>query len=217
MTNRRDFLAGFKGGASLDAINDQVCAAPVSDAKGSVPDVLVETHEGKIVRLYTDLIQNRVVTVNFTSLAQEASVPISSRLAETAALLGDRLGREVWMISISSDPHNDTAERLAAFHKKVGGYRGWTFVRASEPSAAAVAHRFYRCGRDVVLGGKIDIVQYGNAKVGLWGAFPWDIKPHDAANRITWVMPRVVPAGELRRAGPRRLAAAGDPSNNRNA
>ncbi len=190
-------------------------AASTSENRGAVPDVTVMTHEGKSMKLYSDLIQDRVVTINFMSIAHESQFPVSRRLSEVAGLLGDRLGRDAFMISITTDPDNDTVEALAAFHRQMGGHAGWTFARVPKQAAALVAQRFYRHGRDVAAGGRIDIIQYGNAKAGLWGAFPWDIQPRDAAERVTWVMPQAVPQGEPRRAGPRRLADAGQSWNNR--
>lgn len=188
-----------------------------SETKGAVPDVAVLTHDGRAVHLYSDLIADRVVTINFMSIARESELPISTRLAEVASLLGARLGREIHMISITTDPANDTIDRLAAFHRQMGGHAGWTFVQPRVEGAQLVAQRFYRHGRDLSAGGKTDVVQYGNAKVGLWGAFPWDIRAHDAADRLSWITPRPVASGEARRAGPRRLNESGPSWNNRKA
>lgn len=214
MTNRRKILTGA---LSVDA-SDHKAMNPIhatSENRGAVPDVGVITHTGKPAKLYSDLIDGRVVTINFMSIKREAAFPVSARLAEMAALLGDRLGRDVHMISITTDSDHDTVERLSAFHREMGGHAGWTFVHTPLHSAQMVAHRFYRHGRDVALNGRLDIIQYGNAKAGLWGAFPWDIKPHDAADRVSWVMPRAVHTGEHRRAGPRPLDGPGQRWNNR--
>ncbi|SRR5258708_4533758 len=189
--------------------------AASSESRGIVPDVAVVTHEGKVVRLYSDLIHDRVVTLNFMSIARESELPISRHLSEMAKVLGDKLGRDAHMISITTDPEQDTVERLAAFHRQMGAHAGWTFVRAKTEGADLVAQRFYRHGRDLAVGGRNDIVQYGNAKVGLWAAYPWDIKPHDAADRLSWVMPRPLAKGSARRAGPRQLTEAGQSWNNR--
>jgi hypothetical protein len=187
----------------------------LATAPGQIPDVLVTTHDGKVTRFLSELISDKVVMINFMSIDREEKFPISDKMSRIASELGSKLGREVHMVSITSDPDRDTPERLAAFHKKMGGHKGWTFVTTPNKSAETLAHRFYRHGRDVTLGGRTDIVQYGNAKVGLWGAFPWDINVRDAAERITWVMPREVPQGEMRRAGPRPLADRGPRWNNR--
>ena len=198
-----------------DGMANMPAGAMLADNVSAIPDVMVMTHEGRVAKFYSELISDQIVMINFMSIRNEAKLPISRKMAEIAGLLGDRLGRDVQIISITSDPDNDTPERLAAFHKELGGHAGWTFVTTPPESAAALAHRFYRHGRNVVLGGRTDIVQYGNAKVGLWGTFPWDVHAGDAAERVTWVMPREVASGEMRRAGPRPIGSEGQRWNNR--
>lgn len=214
MTDRRTILSGGAPGQGGDMAN-MAAVEMLADNISAIPDVMVMTHEGQVAKFYSELISEQVVMINFMSIRNEAKFPISRKMAEIAGKLGDRLGRDVQIFSITSDPTNDTPEKLAAFHKELGGYAGWTFVTTPEESAAALAHRFYRHGRNVVLGGRTDIVQYGNAKVGLWGTFPWDVHTDDAAERVTWVMPREVPTGEMRRAGPRPIGAEGQRWNNR--
>lgn len=192
-----------------------MAGAMQANNNSAIPDVMVVTHEGRMAKFYSELISDQVVMINFMSIKNESVLPISKKMAAIAKELGSRLGREVQMISISSDPEADTPEKLAEFHRQLGGYEGWTFVTTPRDSAQALAQRFYRHGRDVSLAGRTDIVQYGNAKVGLWGTFPWDVNVQDAATRITWVMPREVAHGEMRRAGPRPIGTEGQRWNNR--
>lgn len=217
MTERRQLLKKTLGKGSTTGATAAMThhADAMANTPGSIPDVLVATHDGRVTRLYSELIRNQVVMINFMSIGREEKFPISRKMAAIAAELGDKLGRDVHLVSITSDPDRDTPERLAAFHKEMGGHSGWTFVTTPNQSAEELAMRFYRHGRDVTLGGRTDIVQYGNAKVGLWGAFPWDIQVRDAAERITWVMPRAVAQGEIRKAGPRGLSDTGARWNNR--
>lgn len=190
-------------------------AAMQANNNSAIPDVMVVTHEGRMARFYSELISDQVVMINFMSIKNEAKLPISQKMAAIARQLGPRLGRDVQIISISTDPDADTPERLAAYHQDLGGHAGWTFVTTPAESADALAQRFYRHGRNVALGGRTDIVQYGNAKVGLWGTFPWDVQTEDAATRITWVMPGEAASGEPRRAGPRPIGGEGQRWNNR--
>lgn len=199
--------AKAKGGMSAAAMS--------ANNSSSIPDVMVMTHDGRMAKFYSELISDQVVLINFMSIKNEAKLPISQKMAAIAKLLGPKLGREVQIISVSADPDADTPEKLADFHQKLGGFAGWTFVTAPPEAAQALAQRFYRHGRDLALGGRTDIVQYGNAKVGLWGTFPWDVHAEDAAQRVTWVMPREVAEGGPRRAGPRPIGADGQRWNNR--
>jgi protein SCO1 len=47
--------------------------------------------------------------------------------------LGDRLGKEVFMYSITLDPKNDTPEVLKAYAERFGVKSGWTFLTAKDP------------------------------------------------------------------------------------
>lgn len=197
------------------AVAGMTAAAMQANNNSAIPDVMVVTHEGRMARFYSELISDQVVMINFMSIKHEAKLPISEKMVAIAAELGPKLGREVQIISITTDPDADTPEKLAAFHQQMGGHAGWTFVTTPTDSAEMLAQRFYRHGRNVALSGRTDIVQYGNAKVGLWGTFPWDVQAADAASRVTWVMPGQTVSGEPRRAGPRPIGADGQRWNNR--
>jgi protein SCO1/2 len=47
--------------------------------------------------------------------------------------LGDKVGRNVRLISISVDPATDTPERLKAWGAKFHAGDGWTFVTGNKP------------------------------------------------------------------------------------
>jgi cytochrome oxidase Cu insertion factor (SCO1/SenC/PrrC family) len=183
--------------------------------QSQMPEALVETHEGDVLRLYDDLIKGKVVTINFMSIANEATFPISAKLAEVARLLGKRLDQDVRMISITHDPKNDTPERLREFAKQIGAPSGWHFVRATGDGTAKFLSRLYHHGPRKNINITIDMVHYGNAAVGLWASFPSDIQPIDASMRIASVMSRKPISGPITLAGPRRLGADGPSFTNR--
>ncbi len=227
MNERRKFLAGLSLAAGLAPALASAAAPEHSEGhhgvlndrklfgRSQMPEATVETHDGRKVRLYADLVRGKVVIVNFMTIANEERFPISAKIAEVAKLLGDRLEAEVRIISITGDPEKDTQERLREFATKIGARAGWTFVRATLEDNAALAARFYRHGRDTTRLGTTDIVHYGNDAVGLWAAFPAGVAAEDAASRVKSVMSGKAASGELVQAGPRRLGDAGPSFNNR--
>ncbi len=77
------------------------------------PNVPLVTHEGKSVRFFDDLIKDKVVLINFVYTSCEDSCPLeTARLAVVQRILGDRVGRDVFMYSITVDPETDTPEVL---------------------------------------------------------------------------------------------------------
>lgn len=185
-----------------------------------IPDVPGTAHTGRKLQFYRDLIMDKAALINFMSIAGEASYPVTERMAEIARRLGDKLGRDVFMISVTRDPISDTPEKLAAFAARVGRFEGWTFVNLAPEGTNALAHRIYHPQGHVGAPGSrkhrsADVVFYGNGGVGLWSTFPVDIHPDDAVRRVGWIMAGQPSDGTLRRGGPRRLGSNGLTSDNR--
>ena len=70
------------------------------------PNVPLTNHEGKQVRFFDDLIKDKVVVINFIYTTCPDSCPLeTARLVEVQRILGDRVGRDVFMYSITIDPY----------------------------------------------------------------------------------------------------------------
>ncbi len=87
--------------------------------KNYFPNVPLVTHEGKKVRFFDDLIKDKVVMINFIYTSCPDTCPLeTARLAQVEKILGDRVGRDVFMYSISIDPERDTPEVLKAYAQR---------------------------------------------------------------------------------------------------
>ena len=97
------------------------------------PNVELITHEGETVRFFDDLIKDKVVMINFIYTSCPDSCPLeTARLAEVANILGDRIGDDVFIYSITIDPDTDTPEVLAQYRKRYQARVGWTFLTGAE-------------------------------------------------------------------------------------
>jgi cytochrome oxidase Cu insertion factor (SCO1/SenC/PrrC family) len=236
MTDRRDILkiipAAALGLTSFGFAADERSQSQTEDLfplqgksfdpkkQRRIPDAAGMTHAGVSVNFYEDLIKEKVVLINFFSISGEDSYPVTARLATIAKLLGDKLGRDIYMISVTRDPFNDTPERLAAFASRFGNPNGWTFVNLAAQGTAAMSGRIYHTPQNQLAPTTLknpaaDIVFYGNGVVGLWSTFPVDIEAEDAVRRTGWVMSAKAPDNTLHRAGPRRETQPGLKSDNR--
>jgi len=182
------------------------CGAPV----GTFPNVLVCSHENRRALFYRDLVQGKTVMINFMSIAGEAANPVTASLAEVQKEIGDRLGRDAFMYSITVDPEHDTPRALRDFAARHGARPGWLFL-TGEPAAIGVLHRslFFHPGHhgaapleDCSLG----MVRYGNDAVGLWGSAPARSNAAWLAARLSWVTAGRQVEGPPRRRGPAPLA-----------
>jgi len=112
-------------------------AAPAQEesVKLTIPDVALVDQDGKPVRFYSDLVQGKVVLMNFIfTSCTTICPPMGATFAKVQKLLGERAGRDVHLISVSVDPGTDTPQRLTAWRQKLGGGPGWTLVTGDKES-----------------------------------------------------------------------------------
>jgi hypothetical protein len=83
-----------------------------------LPNVVVQTHEGRRALFYNDLLRGKTVLVHCMSIADETRRPALDSLRAAHHLLGERMGRDVFMYSLTVDPEHDTPGALAAFAER---------------------------------------------------------------------------------------------------
>ena len=97
--------------------------------KMMIPDVAVLDQDGKELHFYTDLIKGKTVAINFIfTNCTTICPPLAATFARLQKEMGDKVGKDVHLISISVDPLTDTPERLKAWGAKFKAGPGWTFV-----------------------------------------------------------------------------------------
>src|SRR5258706_12629219 len=95
----------------------------------NLPNVVLTTHEGEQVRFYDDLVKGRFVTINMMYTTCKATCPLTTaNLVRVQKLLGDRVGRDLFMYSITLDPEQDTPKVLNEYAKTFGVGPGWKFL-----------------------------------------------------------------------------------------
>jgi protein SCO1/2 len=203
MTDRRRALAllgltaaGAMGAAALPAAQAPAPrpAAPMVSRRDRMrrhfPNVPLQTHDGRSVRFYDDLVKGRKVIINFTYTHCTNTCPTTSaNLAKVQALLGDRVGKDIFLISLSLDPARDTPEVLKQHAAQVQAGPGWTFAtgRAEDIDRIRRALGLYDSPdfRD-----HMGLLTFGNEPEGKWGATPSLDKP---SNILYAVLRRVDP------------------------
>lgn len=77
------------------------------------PNVTLVTQDGKSVRFFDDLLKDKVVVIYFMYTSCEDTCPLeTAQLVRVQRILGDRVGKDVFMYSITIDPKHDTPEVL---------------------------------------------------------------------------------------------------------
>lgn len=223
MKNRREALIGLAAGvtaASLPVASRQAqageetacdcCSSAKRTQDGKIfPNVPVVTHDNERAVFYNDLIRHRTVLLNFMSIVGDRTYPVTENLVKVQQLLGERLGRDFFMYSVTVDPENDTPAALKKFAAQYGVGAGWKFL-TGDPKALGLIHNSFfihsaghhqhqQHGPDCSMG----IARYGNDAVGTWGSVASKSSPQWIAERLLWVQRRKVPAGRPKRKGPR--------------
>lgn len=97
-----------------------------------VPDVEVQTQNGETRRFYRDLVQGRVVAMNFVFTSCTTVCPtMGATFARVQKLLAEK-GSDVSLISVSIDPATDTPQRLSTWSQRLGARPGWTLVTGNK-------------------------------------------------------------------------------------
>ena len=92
-------------------------------------DTVLVNQDGQEMRFYSDLLRGKVVVINTIFTTCTGICPVMSKtFARVQDHLGDRLEKEVRLISISVDPETDTPQRLKEFGKNFGARPGWYFL-----------------------------------------------------------------------------------------
>ncbi len=132
-----------------------------------VPEVAVVDQDGRAVNFYRDLVQGKVVAVNFVfTTCNTICNPQGSNFAELRKLLGSKAGRDVHLVSISIDPETDTPARLKAWSQKFGAGPGWTLVTGKKPEVTKLLKALgaYNADRSQ----HTPILLLGNEAAGKW-------------------------------------------------
>lgn len=140
---------------------------PESAAKKYFTDVVLVNQNGEKMRFYSDLLQGKVVIINsFFASCAGSCLPLNRNLEKLQAGLGARMGKDVYIISISVDPELDTPAQLKAYAKKLNAGPGWYFLTGDKETvnfALKKIGHFVDNKQD-----HLNIFIIANERTGLW-------------------------------------------------
>jgi protein SCO1/2 len=150
--------------ASLAAA--QQPATPSAAAK-YFSDVELINQDGQKLRFYSDVLKNKVVIINaFFSTCTSVCPPMNRNLEKVQEALGDRLGKDAIIVSISVDPETDTPTRLKEYSRRFHARPGWMFLTGKKEN---VDWALYKLGQYVeTKGDHSTVIIIGNEPKGLW-------------------------------------------------
>jgi protein SCO1/2 len=130
------------------------------------PNVPLVTHEGKTVQLYDDLIKDKKVLINFIYERCDKTCPLATaKLLQVQKRLGARVGKDIFIYSITLDPGHDSPEVLKAYAERYRVGPGWLFLTGTRADIDVVRFKLGERGEKE---GHTNFVRIGDGAKGQW-------------------------------------------------
>jgi protein SCO1/2 len=208
--DRRHFLAGVAaatlGAAGLVSVESPIAPPEKKRFAGRSAEerrrsrflnVTLTTHEGKQVRFYDDLVKDKTVLLNFfyTNCVGENLCPMATaNLVRVQRLLGKRVGRDIFMYSITLDPVHDTPKVLKRYARGFGVRPGWWFLTGKREDIEALRRNLGEVDLDPAVDAQksthLGILRYGIEPLERWGGCPSLTRAREIARYVSWMSPK---------------------------
>ena len=156
-----------------------------------LPNIPLTTHTGRQVRFYDDLVKDKKVIINFMYAGCEGiCVPVTRNLLRVKKLLGDRVGRDIFMYSITLRPAEDSIDDLRVYAEHHDTGNGWTFLTGTPADVdrlrRALGFSYADPVEDADISNHIGMVRYGVEPLTRWAACPGMGNPQHIVRSILW-------------------------------
>lgn len=179
MNIKRSLLFGI---GALAAASSLPVAGTISSAGAGTtarrfPNFVLRNHRGEPVRFYDDLIRGKRVAINMMYTVCTGICPANTaNLRSVREMLGDEVGRSVFMYSLTLRPDQDSPRALAAYVNLYGIQPGWEFLtgKANEMEVLRRSLGFYNTNpvEDADIRQHTGMVLVGNEAKDRWCMVP---------------------------------------------
>ena len=156
------------------------------------PNLVLTAHDGRKLKFYDDLVKDKIVIFNmFYAQCEGICSPITRNLVRVQKLLGNRVGKDIFMYSFSLKPKDDTVSAMKHYAQmhKVGP--GWLFLTGSVDDMEILRRKLGYVDPDPEVdkdkSNHIGVLKYGNEPLERWGGCPGRLDPEGIAEAISWV------------------------------
>lgn len=167
-------------GQAHDAVD---AGAAESSLRLHFPDVELVDASGTALRYYPELVEDRVVAVQFIFTSCRMVCPLlGTHFRRVQELVGDAIGAEVQLLSISVDPVTDRPERLAAWAERHRAGPGWSQLTGERAQIDTVLKALgaYAADRN----DHTSFVLVGDDRSGVWRRLDGMTAPQAIADEI---------------------------------
>lgn len=154
----------------------------------TIPDIMVQDQEGRKGRFYSDLIKDKVVVISFFYTSCNYVCTLQGRtFSKLQSLLGERLGKSVFLILVTTDPANDDSAQLKEWGKRYDVQTGWTLVTGKTSEVNKLLVPF--TAKPASGGMHLPTTFIGNARTGVWTGATGTFAPEDLLKVVDLVSP----------------------------
>jgi protein SCO1/2 len=161
--NRRELFTNFAGDTSRPS---------ASLGAKYFTNALLRTHENKEVRFYDDLIKDKHVIINFMYANCEGACPaITANLVKVQESLQKRVGRDIFMYSITLKPEQDDPMALHHYAEMHRVKPGWLFLTGNRYDIDTIRFRMFRWnhpGLDLNINQHTGMIRVINDPINRW-------------------------------------------------
>lgn len=167
-----------------------------------IPNVSLKAHTGQTYRFYDDLLRDKLVVINMMYAGcNRTCPPMTYNLVQVQQLLGKRVGKDIFMYSITLRPEQDAPADLAHYARLHHVQPGWLFLTGAPADIEKLRYAlgFYDPDPDVDKqeGRHVGMVRIGNDPYQRWSMAPALAAPQQIISAIERID---------RKPPPRRLA-----------
>ena len=187
---RRTFFTSLGSDKPSSALRAPVQGVPhvASPGPAFFTNALLRTNENKEVRFYDDLIKGKQVLINLMYATCEGTCPvITSNLVKVHKALKDRMGKDLFMYSITVKPEDDNPAAMKDYAEMHGALLpGWTFLTGDPYDIETIRYRLFNMNHIAV---DTDVYSHTSFLLII----------NDATNRWLHVDPQISLSGVLRK------------------
>jgi len=187
---RRTFFTSLGSDKPSSALRAPVQGVPhvASPGPAIFTNARLRTHENKEVLFYDDLIKGKQVLINLMYATCEGTCPvITSNLVKVHKALKDRMGKDLFMYSITIKPEDDDPAAMKDYAQMHGALLpGWTFLTGDPYDIETIRYRLFNMNHIAV---DTDVYSHTSFLLII----------NDATNRWLHVDPQISLSGVLRK------------------
>jgi protein SCO1 len=156
------------------------------------PNLLLTAHDRRKLKFYDDLVKDKIVIFNmFYAKCDGICSPITRNLVRLQKILGDRVGKDIFMYSFTLKPKEDTVMALKHYVHMHNVKPGWLFLTGSVDDMETLRRKLGYVDPDPEVdkdkSNHIGVIKYGNEPLERWGGCPGMQSPEWIAETLSWV------------------------------